>query len=112
MMLTGRIYNAEEGQAAGISQYLVAPGIGLAKAIELARLAAGNAPLSNFAITQVLPRIAECDRASGYLTEALITAISQDGDEAKARLKAFFEKRALKTAPSSGRQTQPTRTAL
>ena len=36
MMLTGRTYGAEEGQAIGISHYLVPPGAGLAKGIELA----------------------------------------------------------------------------
>jgi enoyl-CoA hydratase/carnithine racemase len=96
MMLTGRVYDAEEGQAIGISHYLVAAGEGLAKGIELARLIAGNAPMTNFAITHVLPRIAESDPASGYVTEALIAAIAQGDDEAKARLKAFLEKRAPK----------------
>ena len=96
MMLTGRIYDAEEGQAIGISHYLVARGAGLAKGIELARRIAGNAPMTNFAVTQVLPRIAESDPASGYVTEALIAAIAQGDDEAKARLKAFLEKRAPK----------------
>ena len=46
----------------------------------------------------MLPRIAEADPASGYVTEALIAAIAQGDDEAKARLKAFLEKRAPKTA--------------
>jgi enoyl-CoA hydratase/carnithine racemase len=96
MMLTGRIYDADEGQAIGISHYLVARGAGLAKGVELAQRIAGNAPLTNFAVTQVLPRIAESDRASGYVTEALIAAIAQGDDEAKARLKAFLEKRAPK----------------
>jgi enoyl-CoA hydratase/carnithine racemase len=99
MMLTGRIYDAEDGQAIGISHYLVARGAGLAKGIELARRIASNAPMTNFAVTHVLPRIAESDPASGYLTEALISAIAQGDDEAKARLKAFLEKRAPKTTP-------------
>ena len=97
MMLTGRVYDAGEGQAIGISHYLVAPGAGLAKGIELARCIAGNAPMTNFAVTHVLPRIAQSDPASGYVTEALISAIAQGNDEAKARLKAFLEKRAPKT---------------
>lgn len=96
MMLTGRSYDAEEGQAIGISHYLVAPGEGLAKGIELAKRIAGNAPMTNFAVTQVLPRIAESDPATGYVTEALISAIAQADDEAKTRLKAFLEKRAPK----------------
>jgi enoyl-CoA hydratase/carnithine racemase len=96
MMLTGRSYDAEEGQAIGISHYLVAPGEGLAKGIELARRIACNAPMTNFAVTQVLPRIAESDPATGYVTEALISAIAQADGEAKSRLKAFLEKRAPK----------------
>jgi len=97
MMLTGRTYDAEEGQAIGISHYLVEQGAGLRKGLELAKRIAGNAPMTNFAVTHVLPRIAQSDPASGYLTEALISAIAQDDDEAKARLKAFLEKRAPKT---------------
>jgi enoyl-CoA hydratase/carnithine racemase len=97
MMLTGRIYEAEEGQAIGISHYLVPPGAGLAKGIEIAKRIASNSPISNFAITHALPRIAQSDSAAGYLTEALIAAIVRHSDEAKARLKSFREKRAPKT---------------
>ena len=46
----------------------------------------------------VLPRIAESDPASGYLTESLMAAIAQGSDEAKARLKDFLEKRAQEGA--------------
>ena len=38
MMLTGRSYGSEEGQAIGISHYLVAQGAGLAKASSLPRV--------------------------------------------------------------------------
>ena len=100
MMLTGRTYDAAEGQAIGLSHYLVAPGAGLAKGVELAKRIAGNAPMTNFAVTHVLPRIAESDPTSGYLTEALIAAIAQGDDEAKTRLKAFLEKRAPKALPN------------
>jgi enoyl-CoA hydratase/carnithine racemase len=96
MMLTGRTYGAEEGQQMGLTHYLVDDGAGLAAGIELAQKIAGNAPLTNFAILQVLPRIAEQDRAGGLLTESLIAAIAQADDEAKARLKDFLEKRAHK----------------
>ena len=91
------------------SHYLVAPGAGLAKGIELAERIAGNAPMTNFAVMHVLPRIAEADPATGYLTEALISAIAQGDDEAKARLKAFLEKRAPKTVHHlTARQSQRT----
>jgi (methylthio)acryloyl-CoA hydratase len=101
MMLTGRAYGADEGQAMGLSHYLVGADEGLPKAMELARRIAGNAPLTNFAVMHVLPRIAESDPASGLLTEALMAAIAQNDEEAKARLKAFLEKRAPKVAGRS-----------
>ena len=100
MMLTGRIYSAEEGQALGISHYLVPAGAGLAKGLELAQHIARNAPMTNFAVTHVLPRIAGADAATGYLMEALTSAIAQGDEEAKSRLKAFLEKRAPKTTRS------------
>src|SRR5260370_14261120 len=50
MMLTGRIYDADGGHAIGISHYLVSPGAGLAKGLELGERIAGNAPMTNFAV--------------------------------------------------------------
>lgn len=96
MMLTGRTYSAEEGQAMGLTTYLVEPGKGFAKGLELAHRIASNAPLTNFAVMQALPRIAESDPASGYAMEALISAIAQADPEAKARLHEFVEKRGPK----------------
>jgi enoyl-CoA hydratase/carnithine racemase len=96
MMLTGRTLNAEEGQAIGLSQYLVDDGAGMAKALELAERIAGNAPFTNFAVTHMLPRIARSDPATGFATEALTAAIAQGEEEAKKRLKAFLEKRGPK----------------
>jgi enoyl-CoA hydratase/carnithine racemase len=96
MMMTGRSYSAEEGQAIGLSHYLVEPGAGLAKGLELAKRVAENAPMTNFGIMHVLPRIAESDPAAGYLAEALMAAIAQGSDDAKARLKDFLEKRGKK----------------
>jgi enoyl-CoA hydratase/carnithine racemase len=96
MILTGRTYGAEEGKALGFSQYVVPAGDALAKAVEIAQRAAENAPLTNFAIIHALPRIAEADPATGLLMESLMSAIAQDSDEAKARLRAFLDKRAPK----------------
>ena len=97
MMLTGRTYSADEGQTIGLSTYLVEHGKGLRKGIELAARIAENAPLTNFAVMHALPRIAEMDPASGLAMEALMSSIAQADGEAKARLKAFLEKRAPKT---------------
>ena len=96
MMLTGRTLGAEEGQAIGLSQYLVDEGAGMAKALELAEHIAGNAPFTNFAVTHLLPRIAAIDPAAGFAAEALTAAIAQGEEEAKKRLKAFLEKRGPK----------------
>jgi enoyl-CoA hydratase/carnithine racemase len=100
MMLTGRTYGAEEGLTLGLSHYLVEPGQGLTKAIELAERIAKNTALTNFAVMHVLPRIAESDPASGYVMEALMAAIAQGDEEAKARLQAFLEGRAPKVVRS------------
>src|SRR6266481_8961061 len=94
MMLTGRTYDATEGQALGISHYVVASGAGLAKGLELARRIAENEPLTNFAVMHVLPRIAEQDPASGYLMEALMAAIASGIPGAQQRLEDFLSKRA------------------
>jgi enoyl-CoA hydratase/carnithine racemase len=96
LMLTGRVFDAAEGQAAGLSNYLVGAGEGPAKAMELARKVAGNAPLSNYAITQALPRIAEMAPAEGLFVESLMAAIAQGDEAAKQRVRDFLEKRAGK----------------
>jgi enoyl-CoA hydratase/carnithine racemase len=99
MMLTGRVYRAEEGAQVGFAQYLVGEGEGFAKALTLAEAIAGNAPLSNFAVIQALPRIADSDPRVGYLMESLMAAAAQSDGEAKARVRAFLDKRAAKTRP-------------
>jgi (methylthio)acryloyl-CoA hydratase len=102
MMLTGRTYGAEEGLSYGFSHYLVEDGAGLTKGIELAAKAAENAPMTNFAIIQALPRIAEADRRTGHLLEAMASAIAQDAPEAKQRLRDFLEKRAERVRHDPG----------
>ena len=98
MMLTGRTYGAEEGVALGLSQYLVEPGEGLAKGLELARRVIANAPLSNFGVIQALPRIARADPETGLLLESLMISVAAADDEAKVRLRAFLDKRAQKVS--------------
>lgn len=96
MMLTGRVYDATEGHGLGLSQYLVEPGEGEAKARELAHKIAGNASLSNYAVMHALPRIAESGSDNGLFTEALMAAIAQSDEQAKARMQAFLDKKAGK----------------
>ena len=96
MMLTGRVYNAQDGERVGFAQYLVPQGQASAKAIELARRIAENAPLTNYALMHALPRIAEQPADQGFLTEALMAAIAQSAPEAKRRVKAFLDGKAAK----------------
>jgi (methylthio)acryloyl-CoA hydratase len=98
MMLTGRVYNAVDGEKAGFAQYLVTQGTASAKALELARRVAQNAPLTNYALMHALPRIAEQPADQGFLTEALMAAIAQSAPEAKQRVRDFLEGRAAKVS--------------
>ena len=81
MMLTGRTYGAEEGQAIGP---VALSGRATARASPRASSSPSasptNAPLTNFAVMHVLPRIAESDPASGYLAE-----VADGGDRAGQR---------------------------
>lgn len=96
MMLTGRVYNAADGERVGLAQYLVPGGTAREKAIELATRIATNARMTNFALMHALPRIAEQPTDHGLFTEALMASIAQSAPEAKARVRAFLEGKAAK----------------
>ncbi len=96
MMLTGRVYNAQDGEKVGFAQYLVPEGKAFEKAVELAVRVAQNAPLTNYALMHALPRIAEQPADQGFFTEAMMAAIAQSAPEAKSRLADFLEGRAAK----------------
>ena len=96
MMLTGRVYNAQDGERAGFAQYLVPQGQASARAMALATRIAENAPLTNYALIHALPRIAEQPADQGFLTEALMAAIAQSAPDAKTRVKAFLDGKAAK----------------
>ncbi|MEA3394079.1 MAG: crotonase/enoyl-CoA hydratase family protein, partial [Pseudomonadota bacterium] len=98
MMLTGRVYNAQDGEKAGFAQYLVPQGSAFDKAFELAVRVAQNAPLTNYALIHALPRIAEQPADQGFLTEAMMAAIAQSAPEAKERVRAFLEGKAAKVS--------------
>jgi enoyl-CoA hydratase/carnithine racemase len=100
MMLTGRVYDRDEGVQAGLAQYAVADGAGFAKALALAQRIASNAPMSNFAVMHALPRIADQSQEQGLFTESLMAAVAESTPEAKDRLRAFLEGRAGKVVKS------------
>ncbi len=100
LMLTGRVYDAREGLALGLSQYLVDDGAGVAQAVALATRVATNAPVSNFAVMHALPRIADQSQSEGLFTESLMAAVAESTPDAQSRLRAFLEGRAGKVVKS------------
>jgi enoyl-CoA hydratase/carnithine racemase len=100
MMMTGRVYNAIDGERAGFAQYLVEKNTSLNKALELAKRIAQNAPLTNYALMHALPRIAEQSSEHGFFTEAMMAGIAQSAPEAKQRVRDFLEGRADKVKKS------------
>jgi enoyl-CoA hydratase/carnithine racemase len=96
MMLTGRVLDADEGHALGLSQYRVDAGQGLDHALALARRIAENPPVTNFAVLQALPRIADADPEQGYLMEALMAAVASSSEEAQTRMREFLAGRGPK----------------
>ena len=90
MMLTGRTFDAAEAESIGLVNYRVGIGEGLAKARELAAPIAANSPVTNYAITQALPRIVESGRDEGYMMEALMAAVAQSSSEAKELMASFL----------------------
>jgi enoyl-CoA hydratase/carnithine racemase len=100
VMLTGRVYSAAEGAAHGFSQYLTAADGALPKALELAERVAANAPLTNFAVLQALPMIAEASPQAGLLMESLMATVAQSDKEAKRRIRAFLDHKTAKVKPT------------
>lgn len=106
LMLTGRVLNAQEGHQAGISHYLVEAGAGLSKAIELAERIASNAPMTNYGVIHVLPRIADQSIQDGLITESLMAAVALSDPDTQNRLSAFLDhkkNKILKNAVEEGR---------
>lgn len=93
MMLTGRTLDADTGDRLGLSHYVVEPGHALQKAIELARVVAGNATIPNYLITQAIPRIENMSAAEGLWTESIAQAVSMTSEDARTGIDAFLARR-------------------
>jgi len=93
MMLTGRLLSVEEAEKVNIVRYTVEPGQALAKAKELAARIAQNTPLTNWQITNVLPRINDLSHDDGLFLEYLNSSMPRP-QESVQRLRDFIEKRA------------------
>src|SRR5919198_1300428 len=66
---------------------------------ELAERVAANAPLTNFAVLQALPMIAEANPQTGLLMESLMATVAQSDKEAKRRIRAFLDHKTAKVKP-------------
>lgn len=97
MMLTGRIYRGEEAVAVGLCQYLVADSD--AKAMELARAAALNPPLSNFAICSAISHMQNMSALDAAYAEAVVAGVVNTQADARGRLEAFANKTAARVRP-------------
>lgn len=91
MMLTGRVLSAAEGERANLCQYVVPAGEALAKAKELARSIASNAPATNWAICAALPRIGDMSHGDGLFFEGLVGGAAR-GAADTSRIAAFIER--------------------
>lgn len=98
MMLTGRTVGPEQMEAWGGISYVVPEGQALEKALALASAAAQNAPLSNYAIINALPRIRDMSSEDGLFVELLMSSLASATPDAAERLRAFLEKRTAKLA--------------
>lgn len=104
LMLTGRVLNTEEAERYGIITYITADGGAFDKALELAKIAASNAPLSNYAIINALPRIHNSGYDEGLFFESAVASLTQTTTEAKDRLREFLDKKAERLAIPEGDQ--------
>lgn len=91
MMLTGRVYDAAEGQQLGFSHYLVAADAGMAKARELARRIAENTPMANYAMVTAVQRISNMSADDGFFVESLAAGLTQTSPEIAARIGSFLK---------------------
>lgn len=100
MMLTGRIYQGQEAVDLGLAQYIV-EGASFDKAMELARRAALNLPLSNFAICSAVSHMQNMSAMDAAYAEAVVAGVVNTQPAARERLAAFADKSAARVRPNS-----------
>ncbi len=98
MMLTGRIYKGQEAINIGLAQYLV-DGSSLDKALELARRAAANLPLTNFAICSAISHMQNMSSFDAAYAEAVVAGMVNTQPAARERLAAFADKTGARIKP-------------
>lgn len=103
MMLTGRVVPAAEMERWGGVSYLAEADGALARAQQIAAQMAENAPFTNYAVLNALPRIRDMSSEDGLFLESMVATLATLTPEAEERLRAFLDKRAAKVrAPGDG----------
>lgn len=97
MMLTGRLYSGDEAVSVGLAQYRVKDAE--AKAYELARAAARNPPLSNFAICSAISHMQNMSALDASYAESVVAGVVNTQEAARERLAAFAKGTAAKVKP-------------
>ncbi len=100
MMLTGRVYKGQEAVDVGMAQYLV-DGSSFDKAMDLARAAAKNLPLSNFAICSAISHLTNMSALDASYAEAVIAGVVNTQPAARERLQAFADKTGPRIRPDA-----------
>ena len=98
MMLTGRIYKAEEALSVGLCQYLV-EGDSETKAMEIAKATAEVLPLSNFAICSAISHARNMSAMDASYMEAFVAGVVNTQPASNDRLAAFADKTAARVKP-------------
>lgn len=100
MMLHARVYKGKEAMAVGLCQYLVEDSE--AKAMELARAAAQNPPLTNLAICSAISHMQNMSALDAAYPEAVVAGIVNTQPASRGRLEAFANKTAARVRPDYG----------
>jgi enoyl-CoA hydratase len=93
LLLTGRHVTADEALALGLIGYVVPDGEALSKAMELARVIAGNGPLAVQAILRTMRETEGLPEAEAFEVEAPLGMAVFGSEDAREGPKAFAEKR-------------------
>jgi (methylthio)acryloyl-CoA hydratase len=97
MMLTGRVYKGQEAIDVGLAQYLVEDSY--ATALDLARRAAQNLPLTNFAICSAISHMGNMSAFDASYAEAVVAGVVNTQPAARERLDAFAKGTAARIRP-------------
>jgi len=100
MMLTGRVYQGQEAVDLGLAQYIT-DGSSFDMALDLARKAAQNLPLSNFAICSAVSHMQNMSAMDAAYAEAVVAGVVNTQPDARARLAAFADKSAARVRPNT-----------